>query len=269
MSPSEGPFTFDVSGARLAGEQRGHGSAAVFLHAGVADRRMWYPQIDVLCDALRCVAYDRRGFGATVCEDVPFSHVADLLAVLDHCGLEAAWLVGCSQGGRIAIDTALAHPERVAGLVLIAPAISGAPEAEATADEAGRVAELTAAEEADDVDAVNRIEATIWLDGPTSPEGRVGAAARELVLDMNGIALRHPPLSGEAEPPSAWARLSEVGQPTVVIWGDRDFAFIADNCRHLLASIPHARGVTMTGAAHLPGLEQPEALNALLREAIG
>ena len=47
--------------------------------------------------------------------------------MLDAVGVDRAWLVGSSAGGRVAVDAALAYPERVAGLVLLAPAISGEP----------------------------------------------------------------------------------------------------------------------------------------------
>ncbi len=76
------------------------------------------------------VAYDRRGFGETPGSESPFDHVDDLLAVLEAATDAPAWLVGNSQGGLIALDLALHSPERVAGLVLLAPAISGAPEEE-------------------------------------------------------------------------------------------------------------------------------------------
>lgn len=66
-----------------------------------------------LLDGSRCVSYDRRGFGDTSGPAEAFSHVDDLVAVLDDRDIESAVLVGNSQGGRVAIDMALAHPERV------------------------------------------------------------------------------------------------------------------------------------------------------------
>ena len=100
-------FTVVANGARLAGESAGTGSPVVFLHAGVADRRMWRTEMDRLKKTHRVIAYDRRGFGETESAPLPFSHVDDLEAVLDQLGCETATLVGCSQGGRISIDLAL------------------------------------------------------------------------------------------------------------------------------------------------------------------
>lgn len=121
----------------LVGECRaGEGPTVVLLHAGVTDRRSWRQVTDALDGAANVVAYDRRGFGETAPSKAPFSHAGDLIAVLDHLGILPAWLVGSSAGGGIALDTALLAPERVAGLVLIAPAVSGAPAPELDEDTA-------------------------------------------------------------------------------------------------------------------------------------
>src|SRR3546814_9768219 len=81
-----------------------------FLHAGVADRRMWQAQLAAFAPRHRVLAYDRRGFGETRGDPETFSHIADLLALLDQRDIDAAVLVGCSQGGRIAIDFASPTP---------------------------------------------------------------------------------------------------------------------------------------------------------------
>lgn len=116
--------------AQLHADSAGSGAPVVLLHAGVADRRMWRDQVDALAAAsFHATAYDRRGFGDSLHAEESYSQVGDLLAVLDHVAPgQAAILVGCSQGGKIAIDFALAHAARVRALVLVAPAISGAPQ---------------------------------------------------------------------------------------------------------------------------------------------
>jgi pimeloyl-ACP methyl ester carboxylesterase len=260
-------FTIPVGGAQLSATRAGDGPAVVFLHAGVADKRMWAAQQAALSDRYLTVAYDRRGFGRTVTADEPFTKAGDLRAVLDALGSETAVLVGCSQGGLVALTFALAHPERVSGLVLIAPAVSGAPPVDDDFPPpiAERLAALDAAEDAGDIDRVNELEAVLWLDGPGSPAGRVGGTARALFLDMNGIALRHPELTQEGEAAAVYPRLSEITAPTLLLWGDRDFAPLIARSQELVRRIPGARGVELPGAAHLPNLEQPEQVNALVR----
>ena len=253
----------------MAADVAGSGSPVVFLHAGVADRRMWRAQITALACAAppwSALGYDRRGFGETVHADEPYSQVGDLLCVLDAFAPgPPAILVGCSQGGRIAIDAALAHPARVRALVLVAPAISGAPAP--TSFPPGIqawIARIEAAEAEADIDAINRLEAQAWLDGPLASEGRVGGAVRELFLSMNGIALRSEKHGLESGPPSAFDRLHQISAPALVVWGDRDFPHVVENCRRLTTQLPNAQGQLLAGTAHLPNLEQPLRFNQLL-----
>ena len=241
------------------------GTPVVCLHAGVCDRRMWAPQVEAMQTAHRMVAYDRRGFGETRCEKEPFSHVSDLIAVLDALQIERAVLLGCSQGGRIAIDTALAHPSRVAALVLVAAAISGAPDEE---DEThspllrSRFDAYDAAEQRGDRDALNELEAQVWLDGPEQPTGRVTGALRELFLGMNAIALAAPSPGAAIEPTSAWERIEQIGAPTLIACGRFDFASLVERMHALARRIPAAELFMIEGSAHLPSLEQPDLFNA-------
>jgi pimeloyl-ACP methyl ester carboxylesterase len=254
-------------GARLAAAACGGGDLVVLLHAGVADKRMWTRQLQALSASHRAVAYDRRGFGATESADEDYSHGRDLLAVLDANRAEAAILIGCSQGGRIAIDTALEHPHRVRALVLVAPAISGEAESDSYPPPVQALIEaLGHAEEAGDIDRINALEAHAWLDGPLAPEGRVSGGVRELFLAMNGAALRSEPLGTQIEPASAIDRLGRIAQPTLVIWGDLDFPEVQQRCRDLVAVLPDARACEIPGTAHLPNLERPLEFNHALLE---
>jgi pimeloyl-ACP methyl ester carboxylesterase len=120
--------------ARLAVRRVGAGGdpAVVCLHAGVADSRSWAGLMDALSPGIDVVAYDRRGFGRTTCAAEAHDQVADLAALLDALDLARTVLVGNSLGGQIALNFTLVHPERVAALVLVAPAVSGAPEVQAS-----------------------------------------------------------------------------------------------------------------------------------------
>ena len=258
-------FTVRSGAAEIIGLHAGDGPPLVLLHAGVADHRMWRDQIAALQSGFHVIAYDRREYGRTVSPDEPFTQVENLAVVLDHFGAQSVILVGCSQGGRVAIDFALAHPDRVPALVLVSTAISGAPPEPVPPGVEHLSDALDQAEEAGDLDRVNAIEAHLWLDGPLSPEGRVQGPVRELFLDMNGIALRKPEIPKEHTPPGAHERLAELTMPTLLVWADLDFAYIRSRCEYLARTLPDARMAEMPGTAHLPNMEQPERFNGLLR----
>jgi pimeloyl-ACP methyl ester carboxylesterase len=260
---------FATSGrARLAYECTGVGGGAdvLLIHAGVNDRRSWHHVVERLSPRHRCVAFDMRGFGETTYErEDGWSPVADAVAVLDAAGCERPVVVACSMGGQTAIDLALAHPDRVAGLVLIGPAVRGAPYPDVAQ---GPTAELTArlesADAAGDIDEVGRLEAWMWLDGPGAEEGRVGGPVRELFLDMNGRALRADDPGEPAEIAPAWPRLGEIAAPTLVLVGRLDAEDVQAIDERAAGMIPGARLRFLDGVAHVPHLEgEPATLDEI------
>lgn len=264
--------TITSGNAALHADIIGSGIPVVFLHAAVADTRMWSAQLAGVSINNKAVAYDRRGFGKTRYEREDFSSVADLLAVIDAIGDGGpAILVGCSQGGRIALDAALQHPSRVRGLVLVAPNVPGAPEPDKL-PEIERLLKLqNEAIESRDVDRVNAIKAHLWLDGPLMPEGRVSGSARQLLTDMNSIVLRSPPTGTDvdvANSPSAFHRLDELTIPTLMMWGDLDFPHIQERCRVAVEKMENGSSQILAGTAHLPSLDQPDVVTNSLLEFI-
>ena len=270
------PREIDAPGATLVADRwPGTGATIALLHAGVCDRRSWRDVGAQLGAAGRdVVAYDRRGFGDVPPSGEAFRHVDDLLAVLDAVTPDApAWLVGSSMGGGVALDAALEAPGRIAGLVLLAPAVSGDPELDEDAIIAatnGLAEAIDAAWTSGHADECNRLEVQLWLDGPTEPEGRVSGPARELALDMNRIVIANgePEADGSSGLDAA-SRLHEIAIPSVVACGDLDITLKVQRSRELAAALPSARYRSLSGRAHLPYLESPDEISALILAEIG
>lgn len=256
--------------AILNADIHGSGSPVIFLHAAVADTRMWSPQVTSVGQKYKAIAYDRRGFGKTRYKQENYSSVADLMALLDaHGNNNPAILVGCSQGGRVALDAALEHPSRVGGLVLIAPNVPGVPELDNLPEIESLLTEQKLAIEAGDVDRINAIKAHLWLDGPLELDGRVTGPARELLLDMNSIVLRSPPAGMDTDVsqiPPAFNRLTEIEMPTLMMWGDLDFPHIQERCRIVADRMANSSRLMLTGSAHLPSLDKADEVTASLME---
>ena len=259
--------------AALAVSDSGSGSPIVFLHAGVADRRSWLSCIEALTGLIapfRAITYDRRGFGETVCSKERYSRVADLISVLDACAIDHALLVGNSQGGRVAIDAALSHPDRVRALVLIGTAVSGAPDVAAFPAATQQLIErLDAAESAGDLDMLNRLEAHLWLDGPSACEARVGGTARALFLDMNSRALRADDPGDAVDNIDAWNLLPTLTMPVSIQVGELDLLHLQDRSRQMVATIVGAELAVLHGCAHMPALEDPPRCARLIADFIG
>jgi pimeloyl-ACP methyl ester carboxylesterase len=223
-------------------------SKVVLLHSGLGDSRLWRRQVDALSSRFEVVAPDLPGFGETPEPTEPFSPVDVVAAHLP------AALVGNSFGGRVALATALAHQARVSRLVLIG---AGIPDWE-WSDEMRTY--WTAEEEAvvaGDLDRATQVNLDFWL----APEhhAEVGPQQRR-ALELQ---------TGHDEPEVRWpdpAPLSSLAVPTLVVVGERDKPDFQAIARHLASEIPGAELAVVAGAGHLVGIEQPDALNALLLE---
>src|SRR3954468_11980727 len=257
--------------ASLRAEQRlGDGPTVVLLHAGIADRRSWLSTAALLAPR-HVVAYDQRGFGDSSSAGADFRHTDDLCRVLDVVSPnEPAYLVGSSMGGKVALDLTLQQPERVAGLVLFAPAVSGAPQVTEVDADTQRLGDLLeAAMDEGGLDEGNRLGVWLWLDGPPAREGRVGGTARTMAVDMNAALLRRgePEGAGDSQV-DAWSALEQVRAPTTVACGDLDVPFFVDRCREIVARIPVAQYVELHGMAHMPYLEDPQRVADIITRAV-
>jgi pimeloyl-ACP methyl ester carboxylesterase len=255
--------------AMLAAKVVGNGDSVVFLHARVADSRMWHDQLDGVGAHNKAIAYDRRGFGETRADEDDFSAVADLMAVIDAMAHgKPVILVGYSQGGGIVLDAALRHPSRVRALVLIAPNVTGAPDAIGSPEIEGLRMQLKQAEKIGDIDRAIAIRTRLSLDGPLEPEGRVTGQARQLFLDMNSVALRSAPIGANLDAAPAYDRLAEILVPSLVICGDLDLPGIQERSRYVATTVLNGSYHELSGAAHLPSLERPAEITGLVSEFI-
>jgi pimeloyl-ACP methyl ester carboxylesterase len=255
--------------ASLATEVNGSGEPIVFLHARVADRRMWWHQMREIGSSHLAIAYDRRGFGETVAEAEDHSAVEDLIAVLQSVADGTpAILVACSQGGGVALDATLRYPSYVRALVLIAPNITGAPKMTHAAQVEDLVVRLAKAEENNDIEEALAIRRTLWLDGPLQFEGRVTGAARQLFDEMNFVALGLPPTGMNTDAPIAYGRLDEVSVPTLVLCGNLDLPGIQERSRYVATNVSRGLFHQIAGVAHLPSLEQPQEVTSAIVDFI-
>jgi 3-oxoadipate enol-lactonase len=233
-------------------EETGSGTPAVLLHEGVVDSRIWDPFLTHVQDRLRSIRYDQRGYGRSPMWDGPYSAVDDLISVLDAAGVDRAALVGTSQGGRIAIQAALEHPERVSALVIVASGLAGHPlEIESTPEQEAR---WEAAEASGDMAELAELDMEIWA--PLGADDDLRAMFLENAEASNG----EDPAVDE---PSA-GRLEEIAVPTLVVTGGRDVAAINELGELLAREIPGARYAVIEEADHMVQWRAPQELAQLV-----
>jgi 3-oxoadipate enol-lactonase len=251
-----------LPGAQLAYEVTGDGPAVVFIHGFGLDMRMWDPQAEHLAGEFRVVRYDCRGFGASGPLDpaVPYTHAGDLVALLDHLAIGEAVLAGCSFGGRVALQTALAAPARARGLVLLDAVLDGIDWDPASAD---ALDDLARQVQAGGVLAGR----AAWLAHP------LFAAARErpeLASRLAAMVADYPGQHWLGQDPHQQARpqpfdaLEDLRMPALVAVGDRDVAGFREMSDVLARRLPGAAYRLIADAGHMVSMEQPAAVNELL-----
>ena len=260
-SASPGTGIANVNGTRLYYETTGSGPHVVLLHGGNLDSRMWDDQVPFLAKSFTVTRYDIRPYGRSALAEKGFSSVDDLAALMDFLGVKRASLVGLSLGGRIAIDFALTHPDRVDKLVLMGPGLTGFPFNQK--DEAV-LAMLARAKSGDAQGAMD-----LWLQHPMMAPAmaRPALAARIRPIAMDNARIWTSLAVGERVPnPPAIKRLGEIGVPTLVIVGERDVPDIHQIVKLIGAGVRGARTEVVPGAAHMPNMEDAALVNRLLGE---
>jgi 3-oxoadipate enol-lactonase len=251
-----------VDGVSLHYEVVGTGLPVVLIHGFSLDMRMWDPQLSDLAAAFRVVRYDCRGFGASGPLDpaVPYTHAADLVALLDHLSMDRAALVGLSFGGEVALRAALLAPQRVRALVLLDCLLGGVPWDEES--NAGLV-ELSTQLTAGGV-AAGR---AAWLAHPLFAAARQRPEVQAKLADMVAAYPGQHWLGldpHQLESPAPIELLEQLTMPALVVAGDQDVPGFLAMTDVLAQRLPAAERVLVPGAGHMVNMEQPAAVNELL-----
>jgi 3-oxoadipate enol-lactonase len=253
-----------INDIRMAYSDVGSGAPVLFLHAFPLSGAMWQEQVAAFQANYRLIVPDLRGFGGTDAPPGPYSmdqQANDVVALLDHLGVEQVTLVGLSMGGYISFALLRQYPQRVRALVL-ADTRAGADndDGKARREANARIAETQGAAAIAELMIPNLVAA----DAPQS----VRDTLRTLIVanSPDGIA---GALRGMAQRPDSTADLAAINVPTLIIVGAEDALTPPSDAQILHAGIAGSRLVTIPQCGHMANLEQPAALNAALGAFLG
>ena len=260
----------DVPGGRLAAQDEGQGPPVLLVHSAVVNRRSWNGVVPHLVGAgYRVLRYDMRGFGESTAEEVEFEPHGDVVAVLDHFGVDRAALAGNSMGAAFSLDAVLESPERFVAYIWIGGGIGGLNKEPEASEQALFEAEGEA-EDAGDWDLAAELDTRIWMDGwrdgVNEPSSRVDPQVRASMKAMDRELLEPGRVYGHFKRPDppAIERLETVAAPTLIVIGDLDTAGTRSSAEVLAGRVPGARIVRLPEVAHIIGMEQPETVAALI-----
>jgi 2-succinyl-6-hydroxy-2,4-cyclohexadiene-1-carboxylate synthase len=231
----------------------------VLLHGFTQTRQSWRRTAKALGDRLHVLAPDLPGHGLAA-DRRPASFAACTAYVRALAG-DRFTLAGYSMGGRIALHTALALPDRVERLVLVGASPGLADPAER---EARRRADAALADriEAIGIEAFAREWGGQALFGGQAERVAAAAHADRLRNTPAGLAAALRGLgTGVMEP--LWAQLGELAMPVTLVVGERDGKFRAI-AERMARAIPDCRVEVIAGAGHAAQLERPEAVAAAI-----
>ena len=259
-----GEMYFEVEGNANA-------PAVIFIHACICDHSMWDAQMAAFTKHYRVLRFDQRGHGASRTQDTEYSGAQDLLDVMNHVGIGKAALIGCSCGGELALDMAVAHPERAWAVVWVCGGLSGAPwpppDLE-TWEEMKAVGILEALSEAKKMDELAEAETHMWVNGLGQAKDRASSAIYQRVLKT--IKANQDRQDGKAKGlpinPTATEQLGALTKPVLLIIGALDVESTHWSASIILKGMPGAQKVVFENAAHLPSMEHPQKFNDVVIE---
>ncbi|TPK98444.1 3-oxoadipate enol-lactonase [Mesorhizobium sp. B2-4-12] len=240
-------------------EAKGKTPPVVFINSLGTDLRIWDEVVTLLAGEMPLLVYDKRGHGLSDNGNGVRSiddHVDDLCALVDHFGFDKVVLFGLSVGGMIAQGFHARRPERVEGLIL-----------SDTAHKIGTIESWNsriAAVERFGIDAIADGVMKVWFTPHFHAARAADLAGCRNMLTRQALpgyigtckAVRDADFTESAR---------RIAVPTLCIAGDQDGSTPPDLVRSLADLIPGARFEIIRNAGHIPCIEQPEALVALIR----
>jgi 3-oxoadipate enol-lactonase len=219
---------------------------------------MWDPQVAEFEEQYRVVRYDLRGHGRSAAPDTPYTGYGDLLALLDDLEIVKATIIGLSAGAELAVDFAIAYPQRVRRLVLASPGLGGyrippLPWAQPVFEAAGAGEPMRAAQ--------------LWAETPimTLRTTLEGAGKVRGLVQENWKLWTYRRTEQRLDPP-AIDRLAEIACPVLVVVGEEDLPHIIEVAELIAAGAQDVERVTIPGAGHLVNLDTPDRFNDIVAE---
>jgi len=263
---------------RISTLTMGAGPDVVLIHGLGATKASFFDTAAALAQDHRVHAIDLPGFGSSS-KPLNARYTArwmadNVIALLDTLGIERARFVGNSLGGKVALEVALAAPERTVALGLLCPAVAFVRR-EAGAYQLIRLArpELGMLPHRF---TRGMIESQFWAlfaDRDAVDPAMAEVAVHEFQRTYHSAAARRAFLTTARsiylEAPFGrngfYPRLAELRTPALFVWGSHDAVIPPGFSRHVAEWLPAAEQITLEGCGHVPQIERPEQTNGLLR----
>ena len=248
---------------QIAGDE---GEPLVFLHGIGGDAETWRLQLDSFASDYRAIAWDMPGYGDSAPLDaMTFAALVDAVSALfDRLSIERAHLVGHSLGGMIAQAFAIAHPEFLRSLTLVATSAAFGKRKDGGLDLSWKERFIEQR-----LGPLDRGASLAEL-APKLVQGLVGDDPAPKAIEQAILAMAAVPEAGYREAIRCLAtfdledRLTDIATPTLLIAGERDLVAPPRVMQRMAERLSNARLEVAKGSGHLVHLEQPDTFNRML-----
>lgn len=252
-----------VNGCNFNVLEQGAGPAVVLLHGFPMDARIWEAQIAALSSSYRVIAPDLRGFGQSINAD-PFTILSlahDIQALLRQMNITPCVLGGLSMGGYIALAYEQMCPTDLKGLLLI----DTKAEADSTDAKANRDKSIELVQTAGVKAVADQMLPRLLSPATLQSRPHIVHRLRQIMESVPPATIIHAQRAMR-DRPDCTAMLPSIANPVLIINGEDDVATPPAMARLMRQAIPRAQLALIPGAGHLSPMEQPDLVNAALRD---
>lgn len=252
VETSAGSIYYDVVGS---------GPDLVLMHDGMVHSVGWDAQVREFESTHRVIRFDRRGYGRSDTPTERYSPIADVELILDELRVESAVVIGASAGGALAVEVALAFPERVVALVLAGAVVRGYGFSEHFRSRGAE--NMPPAMRGDFEAAALNWSEDRYFTAPGNDDAR-----KELLATLKPVFEKHftnsPDLVIQPQEPAV-DLLDRIQVPTLILVGEADIPDVHAHAGVLETGIEGASRTVVPNAGHLVFLERPGEFNRLVR----
>jgi len=255
----------EIRGTTLHYQERGRGTALLLLHGFPLDLRMWRQQLDDLSSNHRVIAMDLRGFGRSrSTESFTIDSLADdVAAFIEQLSLRACVVGGLSMGGYVLQSLALRRPELLRGMILIDTRAEG----DDATGKANRQKMIDLVRLQGPKPIADQMLPKLLAEGAAEPRPQLVTEVRAMAEACPARTIEHA-LIALRDRADRIADLPSISLPTLILVGELDAITPPAQAQNMHRAINGSKLIVIPNAGHMAPLEQPEPVNAAIRELI-
>ena len=254
----------DINRASIYYEMKGEGIPIILMHGFACDIRNWDNQFEIFSKDYKVIRYDLRGFGKSSLPDTltPYSHVKDLIALLDFLQLDSVIIVGHSMGGLAAFEFTYSFPGRVYALVFAEGAASlqgfnnqpGSREVGQMFEKVFNIGRTEGVEKGKEaLMQIGVFKSTV--DNPKSEK-----IFKQMVMDYSGWHLRNKnPMQSYKQ--IEFEAISNLQVPVLLINGELSQDHYHQTMQEMHNYLPNSKLIVLKNSGHMLNLENPDQFN--------